>query len=92
MSLGLRAHHAKEVYLYAKSLVDSARGSGGRKPVLRRLSARIDRYDYRLDLDNTTLTLKLHSDYEVKLRLVTSRGRVERFRGLEQLRAGCEVR
>jgi len=81
VSLGLRAHHAKEVYLYAKSLVDSARGSGGRKPVLRRLSARIDRYDYRLDLGNTTLTLKLHSGYEVKLRLVTSRGRVERFRG-----------
>jgi putative transposase len=81
VSLGLRAHHAKEVYLYAKSLVDSARGSGGRKPVLRRLSAKIDRYDYRLDLGNTTLTLKLHSGYEVKLRLVTSRGRVERFRG-----------
>jgi putative transposase len=81
VKLGLRAHHAKEVYLYAKSLVDSARGSGGRKPVLRRLSARIDRYDYRLDLGNTTLTLKLHSGYEVKLRLVTSRGRVERFRG-----------
>lgn len=81
VSLGLRAHHAKEVYLYAKSLVDSARGSGGRKPVLRRLSARIDRYDYRLDLGNTTLTLKLHSGYEVKLRLVTSRGRIERFRG-----------
>jgi len=81
VSLGLRAHHAKEVYLYAKSLVDSARGSGGRKPVLRRLSARIDRYDYRLDLGNTTLTLKLHSGYEVKLRLVTSRGGSRDSRG-----------
>jgi len=27
------------------------------------------------------LTLKLHSDYEVKLRLITSRDRVEKFRG-----------
>jgi putative transposase len=81
VKLGLRAHQAKEVYLYARSLVESARGSGGRKPVLRRLSARVDRYDYRLDLDSMVLTLKLHSGYEVKLRLVTSRGRVERFRG-----------
>jgi putative transposase len=43
VKLGLRAHHAKEVYMYARSLVESARGNGGRKPVLRRLSARIDR-------------------------------------------------
>jgi putative transposase len=81
VKLGLRAHHAKEVYIYANSLVDSARSNGGRKPVLRRLSARVDRYDYRLDLDNMTLILKLHSDHEVKLKLITSRDRVEKFRG-----------
>ena len=74
MSMGFRAHHAKEVYLYARSLVESARSNGGRKPVLRKLSARVDRYDYRLDLDSMVLTLKLHSGYEVRLRLVTSRG------------------
>jgi hypothetical protein len=28
-----------------------------------------------------TLTLKLHSDHEVKLKLITSRDRVEKFRG-----------
>ena len=81
VSMGFRAHHAKEIYVYANSLVDSARSNGGRKPVLRKLSARIDKYDYRLDLDNTTLTLKLHSDFEVRLRLITSRDRVEKFRG-----------
>jgi putative transposase len=81
VSMGFRAHHAKEIYLYARSLVESARGNGGRKPVLRRLSARVDRYDYRLDLDSMALTLKLHSNYEVRLRLVTSKERVERFRG-----------
>jgi putative transposase len=81
VKLGLRAHHAKEVYMYARSLVDSARGNGGRKPVLRKLSARVDRYDYRLDLDSMALTLKLHDGHEVRLRLVTSRGRVEKFRG-----------
>jgi len=81
VSMGFRAHHAKEVYLYAESLVGSARGSGGGRPVLRRLSARIDKYDYRLDLDSMVLTLKLHSNYEVRLKLVTSRERVEKFRG-----------
>jgi putative transposase len=78
---GLRAHHAKEIYVYANSLVDSARSNGGRKPALRRLSARIDKYDYRLDLDSMTLILKLHDVYEVKLKLITSRDRVEKFRG-----------
>jgi putative transposase len=79
--MGFRAHHAKEIYVYANSLVDSARSNSGRKPVLRKLSARVDKYDYRLDLDSMTLTLKLHCDHEVKLKLVTSRERVEKFRG-----------
>jgi putative transposase len=81
VKLGLRAHHAKEVYVYARSLVNSARGNGGRKPVFRRLSARVDRYDYRLDLDSMTLTPKLHNGYEARLKLITSRERVEKFRG-----------
>jgi putative transposase len=80
MRLGFRAHHAKEIYINAKSLVESARSNGGRKPVLRKLSARVDKYDYKLDLDNTTLTLKLHNDYEVRLKLIASRERIEKFR------------
>jgi putative transposase len=78
--MSFRAHHAKEIYINAKSLVESARSNGGRKPVLRKLSARIDKYDYKLDLDSMTLTLKLHNDYEFKLRLVTPKERVEKFR------------
>jgi putative transposase len=81
VSMGFRAHHAKEIYVYAESLVESARSNGGRKPILRRLSARIDKYDYRLDLDSMTLTLKLHNGYEARLKLVTSRERVEKFKG-----------
>jgi len=79
--LGFRAHHAKEIYIYAKSIVKSARSNNGEKPVLGRLSARVDKYDYKLDLDNIALTLKLHNDYEAKLRLVAPRERVEKFRG-----------
>jgi putative transposase len=76
--LGFRAHHAKEIYVYAKSIVESARS--GRKPILRRLTARIDKYDYKLDLDNMLLTLKLHNDYEVKLKLIAPKERIEKFK------------
>ena len=81
VSMGFRAHHAKEVYVYAKSLVDSAKSNGGRKPALRKLSARVDKYDYRLDLDNMLLTLKLHNGYEARLRLIAPKERVEKFKG-----------
>jgi putative transposase len=81
VSMGFRAHHAKEIYAYAKSVIDSAKSNGGRKPILRKLSARVDKYDYKLDLDNMALTLKLHNDYEAKLKLVAPRGRVEKFKG-----------
>jgi putative transposase len=77
MRLGFRAHHAKEIYVNAKNLMDSARGNSGRKPVLRKLSARIDKYDYKLDLDNMTLTLKLHNGYEARLKLIASRDRLK---------------
>jgi len=80
MRLGFRAHHAKEIYVYAESVVKSARSKNGRKPILRKLSARVDRYDYKLDLDSMTLTLKLHSGYEAKLKLVASSERVEKFK------------
>jgi putative transposase len=79
MRLGFRAHHAKEIYVYAKSLVESAESNKGRKPIFRKLSARIDKYDYELDLNNMTLTLKLHNGYEARLRLVAPRERVEKF-------------
>jgi len=79
--LGLRAHHVKEIYVYAKSLVESAKANGGEKPVLRRLTARIDKYDYRLDLENRVLVLKLHNGYEVRLKLLAPRERIEKYRG-----------
>jgi len=80
-SMGFRAHHAKEIYVYAKSLVGSAKNNGGGKPILRRLSARVDKYDYKLDLDDMSLTLKLHNNREARLKLMAPRGRVEKYRG-----------
>ncbi|MEM3974810.1 MAG: RNA-guided endonuclease TnpB family protein [Ignisphaera sp.] len=77
---GFRAHHVKQIYIYAKAVVKSSKQNNGRKPVLRKLSARIDKYDYKLDLENRILVLKIHSGREVKLRLLTSIERVEKFR------------
>jgi len=54
--LGFRAHYVKQIYTYAQSVVISARANGGKKPVLRKLSARVDKYDYKLDLDSITLS------------------------------------
>jgi len=39
---GFRAHHVKQIYVYAKAVVKSSKRNGGKKPVLRRLTARID--------------------------------------------------
>jgi len=78
--IGFRAHHVKEIYVYAKSIVESAKSNGGERPVLRKITARIDKYDYKLDLNNRVLTLKLHNGYEVKLRLITSKERVMKYK------------
>jgi len=78
--MGFRAHHVKEVYVYAKSIVESAKSNGSKKPVLRKLSARVDKYDYRLDPDSMVLVLKLCNDHEVRLKLLAPRGRVEKYR------------
>ncbi|MEM0197298.1 MAG: hypothetical protein QXK66_06650, partial [Sulfolobales archaeon] len=78
--LGFRAHHVKQIYVYAKAVVKATKQNDGKKPVLRKLSARIDKYDYKLDLENRMLVLKIHSGREVKLRLLTSIDRIEKFR------------
>ncbi|MEM1623294.1 MAG: hypothetical protein QW543_04065 [Sulfolobales archaeon] len=86
-----RAHHVKQVYTYAKAVVRASKQSGGKKPVLRRLTARLDKYDYRLDLENRTLILKIHNGREVKLRLLTSTERVEKFRGWSNYEIAVKV-
>ncbi|MEM4665581.1 MAG: RNA-guided endonuclease TnpB family protein [Sulfolobales archaeon] len=86
-----RAHYVKQVYIYAKAVVKASKQSGGKKPVLRRLTARIDRYDYRLDLESRMLILKIHENREVKLRLLTSTERIEKFRGWSNYEIAVKV-
>ena len=47
---GFRAHQAKQIYKYALSIVKSAKKNNGKKPILRKLSARLDKYDAIVDL------------------------------------------
>lgn len=80
-AFGFRAHHVKQVYTYARAVVKAVKRSGGNKPVLRRLSARVDKYEYRLDLKRKTLVLKVHSNKEVKLKLLVPDDRAGKLRG-----------
>jgi len=65
---GFRAHVAKQLYKYALSLVKAARRSGGSKPVVRRLSVRLDRYDALVDAENWRVKVNIRGRwYTLKL-------------------------
>ncbi|MEM1687700.1 MAG: hypothetical protein QW456_11295 [Ignisphaera sp.] len=48
---------------------------------MRKLTARLDRYNYRLDLESGVLILKIHGNREAKLKLLVSSKSVEKFIG-----------
>ncbi len=75
---GFRAHHVSEIYKRAKEIVKAARRNGGSKPLLRRLTARLHPYEYRLDSEKKVLRIAaLNGGWvEVKLRGVN---RLQRF-------------
>jgi len=67
--LGFRAHHVSEVYKRAREVVEATKRNRGSKPVLRRLTARISTYDYKLDFNAKTLRLAVLNGYWVELKL-----------------------
>jgi len=77
---GFRAHHAKQIYKYALLTVKLAKKNNGKKPILRKLSARLDQYDARVDLGNQLVILKLRSK-EFKVRLLHNRDYIRKFFG-----------
>ncbi|MEM3990109.1 MAG: zinc ribbon domain-containing protein [Desulfurococcaceae archaeon] len=88
---GFRAHHVKQIYIHARAIAESSRRNSGRRPVLRRLTARIDRYDYSLYLESRTLVLKVHGSEEVKLKLLAPSERIEKFRGWSNYELAVKV-
>ncbi len=51
-------HQCKHIYKYALAIVKSAKSNGGKKPVLRKITARLDKYDASVDLENQLVIVK----------------------------------
>ncbi|MCD6488477.1 MAG: hypothetical protein J7K21_04555 [Desulfurococcales archaeon] len=67
-SQGFRAHQCKQIYKYALSMVKSAKRNNGKKPTLKKLSTRLDKYDASVDLENQLVTVKLRNrEFKIKL-------------------------
>jgi len=80
-SYGFRAHVARNIYDYALALVKATRSNNGSRPVLRRLSARLDYQDARVKLDKGIVKVILRDKWYT-LRLRHRRDYIERFKGL----------
>ncbi len=77
---GFRAHQAKQMYKHALALVKSSRRNNGKKPILRKLSARIDKYDAKVDLENRVVVVKLR-DREFVIKLLHRNEYLKKFIG-----------
>ena len=78
---GFRAHVARNIYDNALAIVKSAKSNNGSKPKIRRLSARLDYQDARVELERGTVKVILR-DRWYTLRLKHRREYIERFIGL----------
>jgi len=59
---GFRAHHCHKIERRAREVVKATKKNKGKKPVLRKLTARLDYQDYKLDLDNKVLRIAVLND------------------------------
>jgi putative transposase len=80
-SYGFRAHVARNIYEYTLALVKAVKESDGGKPTLRKLSARLDYQDARVELDKGVVKIIIR-DRWYTLKLKHRREYIERFRDL----------
>jgi len=66
---GFRAHHVSEIYKRAREIVKATKRNSDSKPVLKKLTAKISTYDYKVDFNTKTLKLAVLSDRWVELKL-----------------------
>jgi len=76
---GFRAHHIKQIYYHARSIVKAVKKVKGNKPVLKKLTARVDKYDYKLNLKSQELVVKILNGREVKVKLVAPKERFIKY-------------
>ena len=67
---GFRAHHCHKIERRAREVVKATKKNRGSKPILRKLTARLDCQDYRLDLSNKLLEIAVLNDEWVELKLL----------------------
>jgi len=80
-SYGFRAHVVRNIYSTALALVKSAKQSKSSKPIVKRLSARLDYQDARVDVDNHIVKIVLRDKWYT-LRLKHREKYIEKFKGL----------
>ena len=80
-SYDFRAHAAKNIYTTTLTLIKSARKNNGSKPLIRKMSTRLDYQDVRVDIDSGVVKVILRSKWYT-LKLMHRREYIERFKGL----------
>jgi len=66
---GFRAHHCHKIERRAREVVKAVKKNNGSKPVLRKLTARLDYQDYKLDIINKTVRIAVLNGEWIELRL-----------------------
>ncbi len=67
---GFRAHHCHKIERRAREVVKATRKNNGSKPILRKLTARLDHQDYRLDLNSKVLRVAVLNNEWIELKLI----------------------
>ncbi len=66
---GFRAHHIHKIERRAREIVKATKRNRGSKPILRKLTARLDYQDYRIHFDSKTIRIAVLNNEWVELRL-----------------------
>ena len=67
---GFRAHHCHKIERRAREVVKATKKNNGSKPVLKKLTARLDSQDYKINFSDKTIRIAVLNDKWVELKLV----------------------
>ena len=67
---GFRAHHCHKIERRAREIVKATKKNKGSKPILRKLTARLDSQDYRLDIESKVLRVAVLNSEWIELKLI----------------------
>ncbi|MEL9998069.1 MAG: hypothetical protein QXH99_06215 [Sulfolobales archaeon] len=79
---GFGAHVIRNIYSYATSLVKSVKENNGKKPTLKRLTARLDYQDARVNLDEGIVKISLRNNWHM-LRFKHRKNYINKFKLLK---------